>query len=382
MIPTPVGRQTFAVIDAAALRHNLACLRRAVGPQVAILAVVKANGYGHGAAIVAPILAQAGADWFGVATVGEAVELRSAGIHQPVLVLTGASGGEVSTLVRHKLAVALLDAEMARELSAAVGAGRLSVHVKVDTGMGRLGVRPTELGELLRTVRELGNLQIDGLFSHFGNADDVNQDFSNWQCENFETALAVLAGGGDAPRWIHLANSAGTISRPDTHYNMIRPGIALYGVPPPGVAQLPIARELRPVMRMVTHVLQLKDLPAEYPVSYGQTFLTRRPSRIAVLPIGYADGYCRSLSNKGSVLVRGQRAPIVGTVCMDLTMIDVTEIDGVGVGEEVVLWGEQDGERITLDEVASWQGTISYEVVNRLGRRVPRLVSDEGRDGR
>lgn len=374
MKPQPIGRQTFAVIDAAALRHNFSVLRGAVDSDVEILAVVKANAYGHGASIVAPILEAAGADWFGVATVGEGVELRNAGIRKPILVLTGASGGEASALIKQRLSVALLHAEMARDLSAALAGQRLSVHLKVDTGMGRLGVRPEGIPVLLDEVRRLGNLSVDGLFSHFGNADDVNQEFSNQQISAFGNAAASVAAAGFQPRWLHLANSAAAITRPDVHFSMIRPGLALYGIAPAGVAGEPLARELRPVMRMVTHILQINDLPAETPVSYGQTFVTRRPSRIAVLPIGYADGYSRGLSNRGFVLVKGERAPIVGNVCMDLTMIDVTAIPDVGVGEEVALWGAQGDAVLSIDEVAAWDNTISYEVMNRLGRRVPRLV--------
>ena len=373
MTGTPAGRQTFAVIDPTALRDNYTRLRSATAADVAMMAIVKANAYGHGATLVAPILQEAGVDWFGVATVGEAVELRSAGISKPILVLTGASAREVSVLLKQRLATALLDASMARELSRAAGAATLPVHLKIDSGMGRLGLRPEELGELLRVLRELGNLSVEGVFSHFGTADDVNHEYPASQIARFEEALELVAEAGFAPRWVHLANSAATLSRPEAHYTMIRPGIALYGIVPPGVAHTEVGGQLRPAMRLVTHVLQVKDLPAEYPVSYGQTFVTRRPSRIAVLPIGYADGYGRSLSNKGYVLVRGTRVPVVGNVCMDLTMIDVTDIPDVAPGEEVVLWGEQAGKSLSVDEVAGWQGTISYEVINRIGKRVPRL---------
>ena len=374
MTRTPVGRQTFAVIDTTALRHNYACLRAAAGDDVAVMAIVKANAYGHGAAVVAPVLQEAGADWFGVATVGEAVELRSCGIERPILVLTGANAGEVSVLLKQRLAVAVLHEEMASELSAAAAGANLPIHLKIDTGMGRLGVRPEELPSLLTALRSLGNLTVDGVFSHFGNADDVNQDFSDSQIARFEEALQIIAAQGFAPRWVHLANSAATIARPDARYAMIRPGIALYGIAPAGVAHTDSGKQLRPVMRLTTRIVQIKELPAEYPVSYAQTFITRRPSRIAVLPIGYADGYGRSLSNKGHVLVRGKRAPVVGNVCMDLTMIDVTDVEGAALADEVVLWGEQDQARLTVDEIAAWQGTISYEVVNRIGKRVPRLV--------
>lgn len=338
------------------------------------MAVVKANGYGHGAAVCAPILAEAGADLFGVATVGEAVELRSAGVQKPILVLTGASGAEVGVLLKERLAVAVIHLGMARDLAAAARGNRLRVHLKIDTGMGRLGIRPSELPAFLEELRQLGGLEVEGVFSHFGNADDVNQDYSNRQIERFQEALAAVAQAGFQPRWIHLANSAATFSRPDAHFNLIRPGLALYGLCPPGVAHLDAPRGLRPVLRLVTRILQIKDLPAGEPVSYSQTFITKRPSRIAVLPIGYADGYSRALSNRGYVLIGSQRAPVVGNVCMDLTMVDVTDVPEADVGTEVILFGGQGDRSIPIDEVALWENTISYEVMNRIGKRVPRLV--------
>lgn len=366
----PAGRQTYAEIDAAALRSNLVHVRSRIAPDTAVMAVVKANAYGHGAAICGPVLEKAGADWLAVATVGEAVELRAAGVHAPILVLTGASGRDVATVHKYRLTVALLDADMARDIAAGARGTQIRVHLKVDTGMGRVGVLPEELGALIDAVRAAGAFVIDGVFSHFGNADDVRGEHCDVQLERFGQALRKLRSLGVDPPWVHLANSAATLSRREAHFSMVRPGIALYGIAPPSTP----APELQPVMRLVTRVLQIRHLPAEYPVSYGQTFVTRRPSRIAVLPIGYADGYSRRLSNKAEVLVRGRRAPVVGRVCMDLTMIDVTDIEGVQAGDEVVLWGRQGDAGISVVEVAEWQDTVAYEVVNQLGKRVPRLV--------
>jgi alanine racemase len=373
MTTAAAGRPTFAAIDAAALRHNFALLRAAVAPGVGILAVVKANGYGHGAKLVAPILERAGADWLGVATVEEGVELRAAGVRKPILVLTGAAGMDVPVLLQHRLSVALLHRDMARDLAAAAGARRLPVHIKVDTGMGRIGVLPAELLELLHEVQRAAAFEVEGVFSHFANADSVDREYSDYQLRVFHQALETMAAAGERPRWVHLANSAATLARPDTHFSLVRPGIALYGVPP---APAQAAASLRPAMRLVSRIWQLKRMPSEFPVSYGQTFVTRRPSVIAVLPIGYADGYDRRLSNRGCVLVHGQRAPVVGAVCMDLTMVDVTDVNGVQVGDEVVLWGRQGSAEITVAEVAQWQGTIAYEVLNRLGRRVPHVLEN------
>jgi len=371
MTTFPAGRPTLAVIDAAALRANFACLRTRVPAAAGILAVVKADAYGHGARAVAPILEAAGADWFGVATVEEGVELRDGGVRKPILVLTGAGAGDVATLREYGLSVAVLHREMARDLAGALQGHRLGVHIKIDTGMGRLGVLPGELPALVEELRRAGTFSIEGLFSHFANADRVDHEYSDYQLKVFHGALDTLRAAGEQPRWIHIANSAATLTRTDAFFTMVRPGISLYGVSP-APALRPAG--LSPALRLVTRIVQLKSVPSEFPVSYGQTFVTRRPSVIGVLPIGYADGYDRSLSNRASVLVRGQRAPVVGTVCMDLTMVDVTDIPGVQLGDEVVLWGRQQGAEIAVAEVAEWQGSITYEVLTRLGKRVPRVL--------
>jgi len=380
-----------AVIDATALRENILRVRAALAPAVSLLAVVKADGYGHGAKLVAPIFDAAGADWFGVATVEEGVELREAGIRKPILILTGASGGDVKAVRGYQFSVAVLHRDMARDLAQAWVAAesngrRLPVHIKIDTGMGRLGVLPGELPALLAEIQRCGCLEIAGVFSHFANADKVDREYSDYQLQVFRQALHVVAQAGEQPRWVHLANSAATLTRPDTHFSLVRPGIALYGVAPERLPGLP---SLRPAMRLVSKIIQLKEVPSEFPVSYGQAFVTRRPSLLAVVPIGYADGYSRALSNRAAVLVHGQRAPVVGAVCMDLTIVDVTEVDRVRIGDEVVLWGSQGNAAITVEEVAEWQGapaqdpkahgsgtlgSVTYEVLTRLGKRVPRVL--------
>jgi len=260
---------------------------------------------------------------------------------------------------------------MARDLAAALGAHRLGVHIKVDTGMGRIGVLPAALSELIAVLQRSRCFAIEGIFSHFANADRVDREFSDYQLNVFHAAVDALRAAGEEPRWVHIANSAAVLTRPDTHFSLVRPGIALYGVHPASIGAVP---GLRPAMRLVTHIVQLKTVPSESPVSYGQTFVTRRPSVIAVLPIGYADGYSRALSNRAAVLVRGQRAPVVGAVCMDLTMVDVTDVEGVQQGDEVVLWGRQERAEITVAEVAEWQGSVTYELLTRLGKRVPRVL--------
>ena len=365
------GRSTFAAIDAAALRANLAALRAVLPAHVAVLAVVKANAYGHGAALVAPIFEAAGADYLGVATIEEGVELRAAGVRKPILVLTGARAGDVAACHEHQLSVAVLHRDMVRELAGSRNPTPLRVHIKIDTGMGRIGVLPAELPALLDDVRRAGRFHIDGIYSHFANADSVDHEYSDYQLRVFRQAVETLAGAGERPQCVHIANSAAVLSRPDTHFTMVRPGIILYGVPPaPRLAD----DSFRPAMRLVTHILELKAVPSEFSISYGQTFVTRRPSLIATLPIGYADGYSRKLSNRAAVLIRGQRAPVIGAVCMDLTMVDVTEVDGAQLGDEVVLWGRQNGAEISVTEVAAWQETIAYEVLTGVSQRVPRIL--------
>ncbi|MFI5394476.1 MAG: alanine racemase [Candidatus Binatia bacterium] len=375
MTTTSAGRPTFAAVDAAALHQNLATVRAGLPPSVALLAVVKANAYGHGAALVAPIFEAAGADYLGVATVEEGVELRAAGVRAPILVLTGAGRADLPALHEQRLSVAVLHREMARELACIGDAPPLRIHIKIDTGMGRIGVLPAELPALLEQLHRGGRFAIEGVFSHFANAESVDREYADYQLKVFRQAIAVLEAAGEQPRWVHIANSAATLSRPDTRFTMVRPGIVLYGVSPGAAAAAPaVANALRPAMRLVTQVLQLKTVPSEFPISYGQTFVTRRPSAIATLPIGYADGYSRKLSNRASVLIHGQRAPVIGTVCMDLTMVDVTDISGVQLGDEVVLWGHQNGAEIRVAEVAAWQETIAYEVLTGVGKRVPRIL--------
>ncbi len=366
----PVGRGTRALIDLAALRKNFAAVRSCVDSRVKMLVVVKADGYGHGANLVAPALVEAGADWLGVATIEEGIELREVGITKPILILAGSAGGDVAALREYSFRTALLDVDMARELASHAQGWRIPVHIKLDSGMGRLGVRPDQLEPLLRTVQQLDCFRIEGVFSHFGNADRVDRAFSDTQVATFASAVAAVREMGIAPEWIHLANSAATIARPQAHFSMVRPGIVLYGVAPSGT-ESPVP--LHPVMRVESRILQIKSLPPGVPVSYGQTYTTQRQTRCAVVPIGYADGYARAHSNRAFMLVRGRRVPVIGAVCMDLTMLDVSDVPEAQAGDEVVLWGRQGDEEIRVAEVGAWQGSVDYEVLTRLGKRVPRV---------
>jgi alanine racemase len=369
----PAGRPTLCLIDHAALRWNLQQIRSKVGARVKVLSMVKANAYGHGAAAVAQTLAAAGSDAFGVATLEEGVELRQAGIREPILILAGAYEDQLATCFEHTLTPVAHDLRGIKTLEKAVQSqGRtLSVHLKIDTGMGRLGLAAADCEKWLPEVKKLTALQIVGLFSHFSQAESVEGDYTRQQLATFKSVIDRLRSQQLAPPLVHFANSAATITLPEAYFDMVRPGIMLYGVYPSAAMASLIT--LKPALLWKTKILQLKQVPAGTSISYGQTFRTTRASLIATLPVGYADGYPRLLSNRGEVLVGGQRAPVAGRVCMDLTMIDVTDIRNVKQGDEVVLLGRQGTAEVSADEIAAWANTISYEILTSISARVPRI---------
>jgi alanine racemase len=367
------GRPTICSIDHDALRWNLAEIRQRVGPKTKVLCMVKANGYGHGAAAVATTLARAGSDAFGVATLEEGIELRRAGVKQPVLVVAGAYSDQLADFFTHALTPVAHDLDRLRDLEGAVrGRGAtLDVHLKIDTGMGRLGLRASDCDNWIGPLQDLTALKIAGVFSHFSHAESVEGNYTKQQLQIFKQVIDRLAAENIRPPLIHFANSAATITLPAAYFDMVRPGIMLYGVyPSPAMAR---QITLKPVLTLKTKILQIKRVPPGTSISYGQTFVTERESLIATLPVGYADGYARLLSNRGEVLVRGQRAKVAGRVCMDLTMIDVTDIKNVQQEDEVVLLGRQGGAEISADEMAAWANTISYEILTSISARVPRI---------
>ncbi|WP_298039563.1 alanine racemase [uncultured Desulfuromonas sp.] len=368
-------RPTYVEIDLDALRHNLRQVRRQTGEERQILAVVKADAYGHGAARVAPALQDAGADLFGVAIAEEGVELRGAGVTRPVLVLGGVYPGQEGELLRHRLTPCLFDLETAKRIDrAARSAGQVCpYHLKVDTGMGRIGFRPEELPGVLPGLAGMKGLRMEGLISHLALADEPQNPFTEEQARRFREILAEVRAAGFAPQHAHISNSAALFTREIPECNVVRPGIVLYGGQPlasgPGL-------DLQPVMSFRSRVAQLKEVPAGTGISYGHRFVAERPTVLAAIPVGYADGYSRHLSGCGEVLVRGRRATVAGTVCMDWTLVDVTDIPGVGVGDEVTLLGRDNGSRITAEEWAGKTGTISYEVFCQVSKRVPRIYRD------
>ncbi len=369
----PGHRPTYVEIDLAALQHNFRQARHQAGDGCALLAVVKADAYGHGADRVAPALQQAGADLFGVAMVEEGVELRRVRVSRPILVLGGVYPGQETELLAHELVPVIFEMETARRLNAlALADGRrLSYHLKLDSGMGRLGFRAEELPATLTALAELPGLVMDGLISHLAVADDPTHPFTAEQAGLFREALSLVRAAGFTPRYIHLSNSAALFSQQFPECNLVRPGIALYGgLPAPDFAE---RLDLRPVMSFRTAVAQLKEVPAGTGVSYGHRFVAGRSTRLAAIPVGYADYYSRHLSNVGEVLIRGRRARVAGTVCMDWTLIDVTDIPQVQVGDEVTLLGSDNGQSITAEEWAQRIDTINYEVFCQVSKRVPRF---------
>jgi len=371
------GRPTVAEVSLGALRTNLRAARDLVGPGVKVLAVVKADGYGHGAVAAARAFVEAGAAALGVSTVEEGTELRRAGVRGPVVVLGGAFPGEETAVVAGDLEVAVWTRAAAEALAAAArAAGRMiGIHIKVETGMTRLGLDPADVGAFGAAVRELPGLSMAGVFSHFASADAVDTASARAQVERFRAAVEALAAAGVRPAEVHLANSAAVLSAPAAHFTMVRPGIMLYGYAP--APHLRAQARLLPAMRLQTRIAQTRRVAAGTPVGYAGIWVAARPSTIAVLPLGYADGYHRLASNRAQVLVRGRRAPVAGRVCMDHTMIDVTDAGEVRAGDPVVLFGSQDGASIWADELAGWVETIAYEVLTSVGKRVPRVYVDD-----
>jgi alanine racemase len=362
----------------AHLRHNLRVMQR-LGGGAEVWAVLKADGYGHGSKAVARTLERAGASGICVALLEEAVELRQAGLKLPILVMGGHYGRAWGELLRHDLTPVLHEPSQIEALAEEVRFTRSEparVHLKIDTGMARLGVLPRDLPEIATLLARHPEVVLDGLMTHFANADSGDQDSMRAQLDQFDAATQTLARAGVRPRVRHAANSGAIIGCTRARLDLVRPGLAIFGVEPrPGSCA-----ELRPVMRVQSEVIALRDLEANMPIGYGGTFRTQRPSRIATIPMGYADGLGRGLSNQGHLLVRGARAPIVGSVSMDMTMIDVSDIPGVRVGDECVVLGSQKGSAgentISAEDIARQLGTIPWEVLTNISRRVPRFYRE------
>jgi alanine racemase len=367
-------RPTWAEISLSALTENYRTLKHQLTGSAQLMAVVKADAYGHGAVKCAEALEETGADWFGVALVEEGVALRQSGISKPLFCLGGFWRTQGELVLAHDLTPALFRMDLAEELNArAAEAGRVvNFHLKVDTGMGRLGVPFSDVAEFARALKRFDNLKLDGVMTHFADADGMENDYTELQIQRFEESVSTLRELGFQPTWRHAANSAGLHAYPQAHGNLARAGAAMYGLTRDVLTPRLEAPPVRPVMALKSRIVMLKTVPAGTSLGYGCSFVTSRASRIATLPVGYADGFRRALSNSGQVIIRRKFAPIVGRVSMDLTLVDVTDVPGVELGDEATLLGEQDNLKIAAEDLAEQIGTISYEIVTGISARVPR----------
>lgn len=374
-------RTTWIEVSRAALHNNVAQLRAALTGHTPLMGVVKANAYGHGAVATAATVQDAGVECFAVATLGEAIELREGGITRPILVLGYTPARQTSEALQHRITLTVFDPTTAAEMDrlAAQRAARLTVHVKINTGMNRLGLPPEEALAFLQLLDGLRNLVVEGIFTHFATSDELDKAYAEYQFGRFSDLLNQLTSARLRPPVAHAANSAALLTMPQTHLDLVRSGIALYGLDP-DMEQCALPLGFQPALRwkaVVTHVSTLQ--PGE-PVSYGREFIAERTLRTAVIPVGYADGFPRRPRTWGSVLIRGREAPILGRVCMDQTVVDITAIEAatgaITQGEEVVLIGRQCDAVLTAEAVSVRVGTNNYDVVSRILARVPRLLVD------
>ncbi len=366
---------TQALISIPALHHNLQVVRTLIGPGRKIMAVVKSEGYGHGMSIVARAAVEAGCEYLAVARVPEGVALRKAGLDTPTLVFEAVPPEHIEPAIQARLDLSASSIEAAGAISRiAQSTGlRARVHVKVDTGMGRLGVPADQAAPLIARMAALAGVELTGVYSHFATADDPDPAFARTQIDRFCRVLEELRGLHVEIPLRHMAGSAGIIGYPESHLDMVRPGIMMYGYTPR--RNMPLAHPLRPALSLVTRVSFVKEVPAGTPVSYGRRYHTDRRTRIATLPVGYGDGYSRLLTNRGEVLVRGRRYRVAGTVCMDHCMIDAGPDGDIRVGDAAVLIGTDGAETVSAWDLADAMGTIPYEVTCLLTARIPRIAA-------
>jgi alanine racemase len=376
------GRPVWAEISLQAILHNLRVIRKQVGAQRKILAVVKSNAYGLGAVPVAKALQKAGTEWFGVTCANEGVELREAGIRKRILILTGFWPGEEKRLIQNNLTPTVTRVDdlghLERSAKAAGGKSRLRFHLKINTGMNRLGISADEVDCFARKLSECRHIELEGTFTHFASAEDFTARQTNEQERVFLACLDRLRALGVSPGIVHMANSGAICARPSTWADMVRPGAILYGYyqsfdPPQKKQEVMGQVELQPCLSLRARIISLRNVPVGEGVGYAARFVTKRPSRIAVINAGYADGVVRALTNRGWALVRGRRVPLVGTISMDLTTLDLTDVPEAVLGDVVTIYGEDGGARIEVSEVAHAIGTVTSDLLCALGRRVPKF---------
>jgi alanine racemase len=377
-------RATFAEINLKAFKHNLQNLRAITEPATGIMAVIKADAYGHGVIPCAKAAVDTGVEYLGAGIIEEGIELRENNITEPILILGSIFPDEVEDLVRHNFATILCTPHLAQALAkeAEKQGKTVNVHIKVDTGMNRLGVLPENLLPLIKTINNLPTLKLEALSTHFSSADDKDTSITTQQIELFQKTLSELQKAGvTMPTLTHLANTSALFRFPESRSKMVRPGLILYGALPSPVLNSVVEKicqkknlqNFQPVMQWKSKIILLKSVQKDQPLSYSRKYFTPRDSVIATLPIGYADGLHRNLSNNMEVLIRGKRVPQVGTICMDMILIDVTEVPDVQMGDEVVIFGKQGEEEITVEELAKRSNTIPYEILCNVGKRVPRV---------
>jgi alanine racemase len=374
-------RPTWAEVSLTTLRQNFRTVQKHVGANVTVCAVVKADAYGHGAVECSRALEAEGARWLGVTSLDEAIPLREVGIRANILLMTGFWRGEESEIVRLHLTPTIWEPwhiESLDKAAAALGVARHPVHLKVDTGMGRLGVAVDQLPGVLAGLRAARHLVLEGLSTHLAASEIMDAPSVAEQGQNFDSARRMVRDAGMEPAFVHMANTGAVISRPETWNTMVRPGVALYGYYLPfqragrEVSGGTLRLAVKPVLTWKTRILSLRDFRANQPLGYGATYVTKAPAHVAVLPVGYADGYNRQLSNRGRVIVREHYAPMVGRISMDLALADVTGIPGVAVGDEVILLGTGEGWSVDALEHAELANSTPYEILCNISKRVPR----------
>lgn len=371
----------YAGIDLDALKYNVEGIKRCKAESAMLMGVIKANAYGHGAKVFAHELDRMGFDWFAVATVDEGIELRRDGIEQPILVLGYTCEAQYPDMVQWEITPTIYSLDMAKAFDAAAAkAGKVAnIHIKIDTGMSRIGFLPGEESlDEIEKIHELRHLRIQGMFTHFACADMRDKTHVGHQIEKFHQMIDGVRQREIPVEIFHCSNSASIMELPSEHMNLVRAGIILYGLYPSNEMEekrLP----LKPVMSLYSHIVHVKEVPEGVTVGYGATYVTGRPTRIATVPVGYADGYPRSLSNRASVLLHGRRAPIIGRVCMDQFMVDVTDMPQVSVGDVVTLVGQDGEEILSVEEISEMAGSFNYEFVCDVSRRVPRVYVKNGK---
>jgi alanine racemase len=365
------SRPAFLEIDLRNLAYNVRNIKKRLGQKVEFLAVVKADGYGHGACEVSKVALKNGADSLGVAILEEGIELREKGIKSPIVIICPESYGREKGILKYNLQPTITDFKFAQLLSRKAQRQKkvAGVYIKVDTGMGRYGFLPEEAYDLVRKIKKLKNIKIKGILSQLSTSDEKDKDFALKQLSSFKHVLDQLEFLNEGKLIKSIANSGAVLDLPETYFNQVRVGLLMYGIYPSEEVSLSI--EVEPVLSLKSKILFFKKVKKGTAIGYGKTFVAQRDTKVATVPLGYADGYFRLLSNKGRVLIKGKKVPIIGRVCMDAFMMDVTDVLKVKTGDEVVLIGKQGKEEITVGDVASWAQTFSYEVISRMGRRLP-----------